>query len=307
METFINLIALIASLGVLVFLGEKLINAALRLAKAFGVSPAVIGLTVLAYGTSLPEFAVSSIAAVKQYSDLSVSNIIGSNIYNIAFILGIASNISTISIKESILAKRDGLVMLLAAIILCLLAYIGTIGRLTGMAMTGLIAFYTYSIIRYDRVHSNIEPDKNLSKIKEASVVAVLLAGVLISGNFTVDYAVKLAHAAGVTEWLIGATIVAAGTSLPETVVSIIAARKGEFAISIGNIVGSNIFNILWILGFASILHPLTINFSKIYTDLIFLMIITILFYAGMCKGRLTKGEGMLYLALYLGYIWYLL
>ncbi len=302
-----NLIALIASLGVLVFLGEKLINTALRLAKAFGVSPAVIGLTVLAYGTSLPEFAVSSIAAVKQYSDLSVSNIIGSNIYNIAFILGVASIISSMSIKDHILAKRDGLVMLFAALILCLFAYIGVIGRLTGMAMVGLIAYYTYSIIKYDKVHSKVEPDKNLSKMKEAAVVALLLAGVLISGNFTVDYAVKLARSAGVTEWFIGATIVAAGTSLPETVVSIIAARKGEYAVSIGNIVGSNIFNILWILGFASILNPLTIDFNKIYTDLIFLVIITILLYAGLRKGRLAKREGMLYIALYLGYIYYLL
>jgi cation:H+ antiporter len=197
--------------------------------------------------------------------------------------------------------------MLLAAIVLCLLAYLGIIGRLTGMAMMGLIAFYTYSIIRYDRAHGTVDPDKNLSKVKEIAVVAGLLAGVLISGNFTVDYAVKLARSAGVTEWLIGATIVAAGTSLPETVVSIIAARKGEFAVSIGNIVGSNIFNILWILGFASVLHPLTIDFSKIYTDLIFLMIITSFLYAGLRKGRLTKGEGMLYLALYLGYICYLL
>lgn len=307
MEIFINLIALIASLCVLVFLGEKLVNAALRIAKAFGVSPAVIGLTVLAYGTSLPEFTVSSIAAVKQYSGLSVSNIIGSNIYNIAFILGIASNISSISVKENILAKRDGLVMLIAAIILCLLAYIGTIGRLTGMAMALLIAFYTYSIIRYDKVHSQIESDKNLSKIKEASVIAVLLAGVLISGNFTVDYAVKLARSAGVTDWLIGATIVAAGTSLPETVVSIIAARKGEFAMSLGNIVGSNIFNILWILGFASILSPLTIDFNKIYPDLIFLVFITLFFYGAILKGRLTRGEGILYIALYIGYIYYLL
>jgi len=136
----LKIIALIASLGVLVFLGEKLVNAALRIARAFGVSPAVIGITVLAYGTSLPEFTVSSIAAVKQYSGLSVSN-------------------------------------------------------------------------------SKIESDRNLSKIKEAAVVAVLLAGVLISGNFTVDYAVKLARSAGVADWLIGATIVAAGTSLPETVV----------------------------------------------------------------------------------------
>ncbi|BBO16573.1 Ca2+/Na+ antiporter [Candidatus Brocadia pituitae] len=307
MEIFINLITLTASLGVLIFLGEKLINAAMRLAKAFGVSPTVIGLTVLAYGTSLPEFVVSSIAAVKQYSDLSVSNIVGSNIYNIAFILGIASIISSLSIKERIFAKRDGLVMLFAVVILCLFTYLGKIGRLTGMAMMVFITCYTYTIIRSDRVHGDAEPNKNLSKIREVIIVVLLLTGVLISGNFTVNYAVKLARSAGITEWLIGATIVASGTSLPETVVSIIAARKGEYAMSIGNIVGSNIFNILWILGFASILHPLTIGFPKIYPDLIFLAVITLLFYAGLCKGRLTKGEGMLYIALYIGYIYCLL
>lgn len=307
MEILINLIALIVSLGVLVVLGEKLIHAALRLAKAFGVSSAVIGLTVLAYGTSLPEFVVSSIAAVKQYSDLSVSNVVGSNIYNIAFILGVTSIISSLSVKERIFARRDGLIMVFAAIILCLFAYFEKIGRLTGIAMAVSIMCYTYLIIRHDKVHSIVEPDKNLSKIRETVVVALLLTGVLISGYFTVDYAVKLARSAGVAEWLIGATIVAAGTSLPETVVSIIAARKGEYAMSIGNIVGSNIFNILWILGFASILHPLTIDFHKIYPDLIFLVVITLLFYAGLRKGRLTKGEGVLYISLYAGYIYYLL
>ena len=133
------------------------------------------------------------------------------------------------------------------------------------------------------------------------------MAGVLISGNFTVDSAVNLARTAGVSEWVIGATIVAAGTSLPETVVSIIAAKRGEFGISVGNIAGSNIFNILWILGFASILNPLSINFSKVYLDIIFLNLITILFYAGLLKGRLTKAEGILYIAIYLSYIYYLL
>jgi cation:H+ antiporter len=307
MEIFINLLALTASLGVLVFLGGKLILSAQRLARAFGVSSAVIGLTVLAYGTSLPECVVSSMAAVRQSSDLSVSNIVGSNIYNIAFILGIASIISHLSIKETIFAKRDGLVMLFAVIIICLFAYLGKMGRLTGVAMVAIIAGYTYTIIRHDRVHRKTEPDENLSKIKEVVVVVLLLAGVLISGYFTVDYAVKLARSAGVTEWLIGATIVAAGTSLPETIVSILAARKGEYAMSIGNIVGSNIFNILWILGLASILNPLTINFQKIYPDLIFLAMITLLLYAALRKGRLTKGEGMLYIALYIGYISYLL
>ena len=307
MEILINLISLIASLSLLVFLGERLIDASLRLARAFGVSSAVIGLTVLAYGTSLPEFAVSSIASVKHHSGISVSNVIGSNIFNIAVILGVASIISPIYIKEKIFARRDGLVMLLATFLLTFLAYLGTIGRLTGIIMAGFLVFYVYLILKHDRVYGGIESDKGISKIRETVIVIILLAGVLIIGNFTVDSAVNLARSAGVSEWVIGATIVAAGTSLPETVVSIIAARKGEFSMSVGNIAGSNIFNILWILGFASILNPLTINFSKVYLDITFLNLITILFYAGLLKGRLTKGEGILYIAIYLSYIYYLL
>jgi cation:H+ antiporter len=307
MEILINLISLIISLSLLVFLGERLIDASLRLARAFGVSSAVIGLTVLAYGTSLPEFAVSSIASIKQHSGLSVANVIGSNIFNIAIVLGAASIINPIFIKEDILAKRDGVVMLLATALLSLLTYHGNIGRVMGIMMAGSIMFYIYNIVRHDKTHSRIESDKNLSKIKEAVIVAILLVGVLISGNFTVDYAISLARSAGATEWFIGATIVAAGTSLPETIVSIIAARRGEFGMSVGNIAGSNIFNILWILGFASILNPLTINFSKVYLDVIFLNLITILFYLGLLKGRLTKTDGILYIAIYIGYIYYLI
>src|SRR3990167_6293470 len=146
MEILINLISLIASLSILVFLGERLIDASLRLARAFGVSSAVIGLTVLVYGTSLPEFAVSSIASIKHYSSISVSNVIGSNIFNIAVVLGAASIISPISIKEKIFARRDGVVMLLATFLLPFLAYLGRIEGLTGIIMSGLIAFYTYYI-----------------------------------------------------------------------------------------------------------------------------------------------------------------
>ncbi len=306
MDTIISLIKLIASLSLLVVLGGRLIDSSARLARAFGISSAAIGLTVLAYGTSLPEFAVSSIAAVKQHSDISVANIIGSNIYNIAIVLGIASIISPFIINDSIIVKRDGMVMLLATAFLIFLAYTGKIERVVGVAMAAFIIFYTHRILKHDRINNGIDPDGTISRVREAALVAVLLAGVLVSGNFTVTSAVDLARSAGVTEWVIGATIVAAGTSLPETVVSIIAAKRGEFGMSVGNIVGSNTFNILWILGFASVLNPLTINFSKIYLDLIFLSLITALFYFGLYRRRLTRREGVLYIAIYLGYIFYL-
>lgn len=306
MEVVVSLITLIASLSLLVVFGDRLIDSSARLARAFGISSAAIGLTVLAYGTSLPEFAVSSIAAVKQHSGISVANVIGSNIFNVAVVLGMASIISPFIIRESIIAKRDGVVMLLAAAFLIFLAYIGKIERIAGVAMAAFVIFYTHRILRHDRANNGMDPDGTISKVREAALVAVLLAGVLVSGNFTVTSAVDLARSLGITEWVIGATIVAAGTSLPETAVSIIAAKRGEFGMSIGNIVGSNTFNILWILGFASVLNPLTINLSEVYLDLIFLSVITALFYFGLYRRRLTRKEGVLYIALYLGYIFYL-
>lgn len=306
MDTIISLVKLVASLSTLVFLGDRLIDSSSRLARAFGISSAVIGLTVLAYGTSLPEFSVSSIAALKHHGGISVANVIGSNIYNVAIVLGIASILSPVIIKDDILAKRDGIIMLLATAFLAFLAYLGGIGRLTGIAMVGIIMIYTYRILRYDRINNGIDPDNGISRIKEMALAALLLAGVLVSGNFTVDSAIELAASAGVTEWVIGATIVAAGTSLPETVVSIIAARKGEIGMSVGNIVGSNIFNILWILGFSSTLYPLKIEFDAIIIDLTVMGLLSIMLYIGLARRRLTKAEGVLYIAIYLFYVLHL-
>ncbi len=133
----------------------------------------------------------------------------------------------------------------------------------------------------------------------------VSLSVLVFLGERLIDSSIRLAKTFGVSSTIIGLTVLAYGTSLPETVVSIIAAKRGEFGISAGNIAGSNIFNILWILGFASILNPLAINFAQIYIDLIFLILITLLFYIGLLKRRLTRGEGILYIAIYLGYIYY--
>jgi cation:H+ antiporter len=307
METLFEVMKLSVSLGVLVFLSDRLIDSGSRLARVFGISPTVIGLTLLAYGTSLPEFSVSSIAAIKGHSRIAVANAIGSNIYNIAVVMGVASLISPFTIKERTLATRDAIIMILSALLLALLSSIGGIGRISGVVMVSLLVFYTIYIIRHGWFPSEVGQYGRVSKAREIALSIVLLSGVLVSGNFTVDSAANLARMIGVGEWVIGATIVAAGTSLPETVVSIIAARKGEFGMSVGNIVGSNIFNILWILGFASILSPLAIDLLAVYPDLIFLGLITILFYIGLSKGRLTKVEGALYIGVYAGYIYCLL
>lgn len=307
MEIAFESLQFIVSLGALTLFAERLIESVSKLARAFGISPAVIGLTILAYGTSLPEFSISSIASVKRYSDISAANIVGSNIYNIAIVMGIVIIIKPIIVKDTRLAKRDGPFMLLTTGLLIPLSYLGGIGRVAGVVMVAILALYSYHLLKYDRVYEDTPLAGDISKGREIGLSGLFLTGVLVSGNLTVDSAVTLARLAGVSAWVIGATIVAAGTSLPETVVSIIAARKGEMGMSVGNIVGSNIFNILWILGFASLLNPLTIDLNSIYPDIIFLCAISILFHIGLVKGRLSRWEGALYITVYMAYTYHLL
>jgi len=169
------------------------------------------------------------------------------------------------------------------------------------------LGLYTYYVLTHDKTTSEKKRDETISKARESCVALCCLLIVLVCGKFTVSSAIEVARGLGVTEWLIGATIVAAGTSLPETAVSISAARKGFFGMSVGNIVGSNIFNILWILGFAAMLHPLIVYFDLIRWDSVFLIGITVLLTRNLIKGRISRLEGAVYLAVYLGYMSYLL
>jgi len=169
------------------------------------------------------------------------------------------------------------------------------------------LGLYTYYVLTHDKTTSEKRGDETISKARESCVALCCLLIVLVCGKFTVSSAIEVARGLGVTEWLIGATIVAAGTSLPETAVSISAARKGFFGMSVGNIVGSNIFNILWILGFAAMLHPLIVYFDLIRWDSVFLIGITVLLTCNLIKGRISRLEGAVYLAVYLGYMAYLL
>jgi len=299
---------LIVSLAALIFVADRLIDHSVKLAALLGISEAVIGLTVLAYGTSMPEFAVSSIASVQAHVQLSISNVVGSNIYNVAVIMGIVALLTSFTWKVDL--RRDGVFMLASTGALILLAFLGGISTPLGVVMVVALAGYTYYVVKsYKRTNQDpgITSNPNESLRKEISWCSILLAGVLLAGIATVTFAVQTARSAGVSEWLIGATIVAAGTSLPETVVSIIAARKGQMGMSLGNIVGSNYFNILWILGFAAGLRPLAFSIYEVRVDLIFLSIITILFFIALAKKRMHKYEGVAYIGIYALYIIYLL
>ncbi|RZN35661.1 MAG: calcium/sodium antiporter [Methanophagales archaeon ANME-1-THS] len=307
-EPLVNFGLLIVSLAVLILIADHLIDHSVKLAALFGVSEAVIGLTVLSYGTSMPEFAVSSIASIQVHDQLSVSNIIGSNIYNIAMVLGLVAVLAPFSWRDDL--RRDGLFMTASTFALVLFAFRGGISSLIGVAMAITLAGYTYYVIRSCKgAHADqgLVKSQNESPWKEIGWCALLLAGVLVAGSATVHFAVQTARSAGVSEWLIGATIVAAGTSLPETVVSVISAKKGQMGMSLGNLVGSNYFNILWILGFAAALGPLSLSIEEIWGDLVFLCMLTVLFFIVLVRKSIGNYEGVAYLGIYTLYLLYLL
>lgn len=298
---------LVLSLAGLIVFAEKLIDASAKLAKALGITEAVIGLTLLAYGTSLPEFAVSSISSIGSHPELSISNILGSNIFNIALILGLAAFIRPFSVKETHMMERDNYIMVAVALLLiALLLFFKGINRTAGAVMVLLILGYTYYLLKHDRTANPLKKDKTISKRKETGIILASLLAVIISGKFAVDSAVAVAEGLEVTEWLIGATIMAAGTSLPEVAVSITAAKKGLFGMSIGNIVGSSIFNILWVLGFAAMLNPLSVDFAMITWDSVFFLTVTFLLAYHLMKTKVSRLEGILYIAIYFGYLTYL-
>jgi cation:H+ antiporter len=194
-----------------------------------------------------------------------------------------------------------------ALLLAALLFFFEGISRIAGFLMIFLVIGYTYYLLKHDRTTNQLKKDETISKLRETGIVLACLLVVIISGKFTVDSAVAVAKGVGVTEWLIGATIVAAGTSLPELAVSITAAKKGFFGMSVGNIIGSNIFNILWVLGFAAVLNPLSVDFDMVKWDSVFLLAVTFLLAYHLIRTRVSRNEGILYISIYFGYIAYLL
>ncbi|TFH39017.1 MAG: calcium/sodium antiporter [ANME-2 cluster archaeon] len=299
---------LIISLVGLIFFADKLLIASTRLARALGISDAVIGLTLLAYGTSLPEFSVSAISTLSNHPELSVSNVLGSNIFNIAFIIGLAAFIRPFTVAEANLIGRDNYIMIITALLLTfLLFFFDGINRITGVFMVLILVIYTYYIFDQERHSGTQKKDESISRLKEVSIVLLCFIFVIVSGKLAVDSGIQVARALGVSEWLIGATIIAVGTSLPELVVSVTAAKKGLFGIAIGNIVGSNIFNIMWILGFSASVNPILLDFDLIKWDLVFFLGVTGIMAYHLKKAKFSRIAGQLFVMIYMGYMAYLL
>lgn len=306
------LIAWASILGGLVLLvlgGEALVRGAAGLARRARVTPTVIGLTVVAAGTSMPELVVSVIAAIEGAPGLAIGNVVGSNIFNIAAILGIAALIAPLTVERSTL-RREYPVMLIAAIGLHLLALNGIIGRLEGaVLLAGMVGFTLMAINAGRRQHASIVSEDDVPTGTGSLVgdlaAALLGAAVLAGGSkLLVDGAVVVATTWGVSKAVIGLTIVAAGTSLPELAASVIAARKGHHDLAIANVIGSNIFNVLGILGLTAVIHPLEVPAEILVRDNWWMIGVSVLLLPLMATGlRINRGEGALLFAVFGAYL----
>ncbi len=307
-------------LGLLLLLGgaEFLVRGAVRIATAAGITPLVVGLTVVAFGTSTPELAVSVISAFKGQADLALGNVVGSNIFNILLILGISAVIVPLVVAQQ-LVRFDVPVMIGVSVLVYLFAMDGRIGRVDGIVLfTGVIAYTVSLIVRSGKETSaevKSEYDgmvgaKGDAKNWIGNICLVLIGLVALVGGskLLVDAAVTIARAWGVSELVIGLTIVAAGTSLPEVAASVVAAVKGERDIAVGNVVGSNIFNLLGVLGLSSIVSPSGIPVSKAAMEFDIPVMIAVaaaclpVFFAGCRIGRVN---GVVFLAFYAAYVVY--
>lgn len=295
------LLDIIIIIGCVIGLGygaTLIVEAASRISRRLGISELIIGLTVVAFGTSAPEFAVTLAATVKGQADISVSNIVGSNIFNLGFILGSVIVVRAIQTNKK-LVYRDGLVLIAATFVLLFFMRDLTLQRYEGFIMISLLFFYIIYLF-YQREAPVDEIPEGEFEWKDIPRFVAGIVLIVASGHFLVDSAVEIARIWGISEWVIGVTIVAAGTSAPEMATSLIGVLRGHEGISLGNLIGSDLFNLLGVLGLAGIIQAGTMQIDPAgMNSLILLSAMVILVVFMMRTGwRLTRWEGILLISI---------
>lgn len=297
---------------------DLLVAGASSLAKRIGVSALMIGLTIVAFGTSMPELVVNLLASVQGNTDIAIGNIVGSNIANILLILGISAMIYPLAVQKGTVWKEIPFA-LLAVVVLMLMANdvildgaaTSALTKIDGLVLLGFFVIFLYYVFGLAKNGENNEEESVETFPLSRSILMIMagLAGLVIGGKWIVDGAVAFASSMGVSEALIGLTVVAVGTSLPELATSAVAAYKRNVDIAIGNVIGSNIFNIFWILGISSIIKPLpfapALNF-----DLVVVVLVTTLLFLALFVGRrhvLERWQGGAFVAMYVAYTIFLI
>lgn len=320
MTIVLNILLLIVGFAALIKGADFFVDGSSSLARTFKVPGVIIGLTVVAMGTSAPELAVSTSAAVAGSNEIAMSNVVGSNLFNLLMVLGVCALIRPIPVDKGIV-KRDFPLSIIISVALFLsvginvltgyygfgtpmLQNVGVISKPLSIAFLGVFVAYITFLIVMARRHptSEDEEKKPMPVWKSLLLIAVGLACIVLGGNLVVENAKSIAAACGMSETLIGLTVVAFGTSLPELVTSIVASRKGENGMAVGNVAGSNLFNLLLILGVSGTIHPIAVNFASVI-DLGILILASCLTLVFTLTKKLSRAEGAVMVALYLSTI----
>lgn len=288
---------------------DYFVDGAASIASLLKIPSVVVGLTIVAFGTSAPEAAVSITAALNHSNAIAISNVIGSNIFNLIVVLGMTAIITIVPVPRSIMRKEFPFLIAVSFLTALFIFTGNSLTRLEGIIFLILIIAYVVWLIKDSlSKRASIEVEKPMFSLPMSFVLIVIgIFGIIFGGDLVVNNAKAIALTLGLSEKLVGLTIVSIGTSLPELVTSLVAAKKGNVDIAVGNVVGSNIFNILFILGLSATITPIPVEFALMF-DLVVMLIATLLcFFVAKRNGKLGKKEGIIFLLLFISYLTYII
>ena len=296
----LNIILLLVGFIALIKGADIFVDTSSSIAKKFNIPSIIIGMTIVAMGTSLPELSVSVTSSLAGLNDMSIANVTGSNIFNLLIALGVCSTIGKLKISN----YKDVTTLLFSCIGLLLFTLNGTLGMFEGILLLVAFTIYILSMMKQAKDNKEESEDEKQRNIFITVVLGILGAiAIVIGGNMVVNSASEIALKLGMSENLVGLTIVALGTSLPEFVTSVMATKKGELEIAIGNIIGSNIFNILLILGVASLISPMTISVVAICDVMFMVFTVALFIFLTVKEKELNKKSGILLIIMYIVYL----
>ncbi|SCI91196.1 Inner membrane protein yrbG [uncultured Clostridium sp.] len=309
-----SFLLLIIGFIVLIKCADFFVSGTSSIAKSLKIPTIVIGLTIVAFGTSAPEAAVSVTAALSGNNDIAIANVVGSNIFNLLAVVGIASIIRPVKVQKTTILKEFPFILLSSLVLLILSHDVRFQGyseneltKSDGLMLLALFSIFMYYLLEMSitsKEEMKVEQGDSKSSILKSALISLIgIIGIILGGNLVVKSATNIALALGMSENLVGLTIVAVGTSLPELVTSVVAAKKGESDIAMGNIVGSNIFNILFVLGISAFINPIAVH-PVVFIDMFIMFIISIITYIfATTKKEVNKIEGIILGLIYIGYM----
>ena len=313
---YLAAIALLVGFVFLVKGADFFVEGSSSVAKKFNVPSIIIGLTIVAMGTSLPEAAVSIAASIAGENSLAISNAIGSNIFNMMIVIGVCASMITVAVQKETL-KKDFPFSVVCAVLLLVLGAIGMVlGHIDGIILLilfiGFIATLVRAALKARKAGQEVEDEEvaHMEILPMWKSILFIVGGglaIVVGGDVVVESATNVALTLGMSETLVGLTIVSVGTSLPELVTSVVAARKNEVDMALGNAIGSNVFNILVVLGIAASISPVTFIMENIYDICVLVAFSLIVWVMAWTKRKLEKKEGFIMILLYVGYLAYIL